>query len=231
VEPFTIAAIISSLAGAGISAYSQNQALKKQQATAREAQQRQLNAQNQATQVAAKKASEFDPRERAAQQALIEQQLTGELDQQVRQPQITAQGVQVGSTVPEGSGTTDYLTAKAREQAKTTASLRGLAALMGKIGSAGELRRKEAAGMGDAAGAIGRIQTGAGNIFAADQVGINAAGQPNLGLQLASAALSAYGAAGAPGLGGAKGAAGAAGSYANPSMTQMTNVPRGTWLR
>lgn len=225
-DPFSIAAIVSMLAGAGLSAYSQNQALKRQQATMREAQQRQLNAQNQATQVAAKKASEFDPAERAAQQALIEQQLTGELDQQVRQPQITAQGVQVGATIPEAAGSTDYLTAKAREAAKTTASLRGLAALMGKIGSAGELRRKEAVGLGDTAGAIGRIQTGAGNIWNADQVGINAAGQQNLGLQLASAALSAYGAAGAPGLGG-----GAGGSYANPSMTQMTNVPRGAWLR
>lgn len=201
VDDLAIAAIAASLAGAGLSAYSQNQALKRQQAVAREAQQRQLNAQNQATQVAAKKASEFDPKERAMQQALIEQQLTGELDQQVRQPQITAQGVQVGATIPESSGGADYLTAKAREQAKTTASLRGLAALMGKIGSAGELRRKEAVGIGDTAGAIGRIQGGADNIFAADQVGINAAGRQNVGLQLASAALSAYGAAGAPGAG------------------------------
>jgi hypothetical protein len=219
VDPFSIAAIVATLAGAGIQAYSQNRALKKQESLAREAQQRQLNAQNQATQLAAKRAGEFDPSARKESQDAIAQEMTGEMDRQVAQPQITAQGVQVGATLPEGAGTTDYLAAKAREQAKTTASLRGLAALMGRIGSASELRRKEAVGFGDTAGAIGRIQTGAGNEFGIDQVGINSV-RPNVGAMLAGQALSAYGSAGAPGMGG----------KAKYPEYGMASGPTGAWL-
>jgi hypothetical protein len=155
------------------------------------ARQRQLMAQNQATDQAAKKAAEFDPTARKQQQDALAQEMTGQLEQQVAKPQITAQGVQVGATIP--GGTQDYLAAKARETAKTTESMRALASLMGRIGSASELRRKEAVGIGDTAGAIGRIQTGANNIGGIDMVGIDAAGQPDFGSQLASEALRYYG--------------------------------------
>jgi hypothetical protein len=212
-------AAIAAIASAAIGANAQNQAAKRQKQLAVEAQQRQLNAQNQATDVAMKRVQEFDPNIRKTNQEQIQQELTAELDQQVSQPQITAQGVQVGSTIPESAGSKDYLTAKAREAAKTTASLRGLAALMGRIGSAGDLRRGEAVGIGDTAGAVGRIQTGAGNIFAADQAGINSV-QPNTGAMLASAALRAYGAAGAPGMGGSASATPTTGTFARMDRGQ-----------
>jgi hypothetical protein len=190
---FEIAALIAMIAGAGMQHKAQSDAAKRQREQAVMAQQRQLNAQNEATAEAAKRAADFDPTARRDNQQQIEQALTGTLDQQVSQPQITAQGVQVGTTLPEGQGGTEYLTAKAREQAKATASLRGLAALMGRIGSASELRRGEAVGIGDTAGAIGRIQGGADNIAGIDGVGVQAAGQPNLGMMIAGQALSAYG--------------------------------------
>lgn len=193
------------IVSAGVQQHAQAQAAKHQKELAVQAQQRQLDAQNQATDEAMKRVQEFDPNTRRDNQQEIQQQLTDTLDQQVAQPQITAQGVQVGSTIPDAAGGKDYLTAKAKEQAKTQASLRGLAALMGRIGSASELRRGEAVGIGDTAGAIGRIGTGANNIFSADQVGINSV-QPNPGLMFASAALRAYGAGSAGGAGGAAGA-------------------------
>lgn len=188
-----VAALVASIAGAGLQYSAQQSALKKQQQTAVDAQRRQLAARNEATQIAARKAGEFDPGARQQQQQDIQQQLTGELDKQVAAPQITAQGVQVGTTLPSGAGGTAYLTAQAKEQAKATASLRELAALMGRIGGASQLREKEAVGIGDAAGAIGRVQNGAENIFGVDQVGIGAAGQPNVGMMLAGEALRAGG--------------------------------------
>lgn len=179
------------IASAAISAHSQSQAAKKQKQQMVMAQQRQLNAQNAATDVAMKRVDEFDPNTRKANQDAITQELQGGYEKEIAAPQITAQGVQVGNTI-EG-GTPDYLTTKAREKSKATESLRQLAALMGRTGSASQLRRNEAVGFGDSAGEIGRIQTGANNIFGADQVGIQAAGQPSVGSTLASAALGAYG--------------------------------------
>lgn len=221
-DPFTIASLIAMVAGAGLQYHTTTKANKNQQQAALAAQQRQLDEQNQATQVAARKAAEFDPANRNAQQQQIQEALTGELNAQVDQPQITAQGVQVGATLPEGGATTDYLATKAREQAKATESLRGLAALMGRIGGANELRRNEAIGFGDAAGQIGRIQTGANNIFGADQVGIDAAGQPNVGAMVAGEALrgaGAYGMTRKP----------AAGATAYPDYGKASG-PTGAWV-
>jgi hypothetical protein len=221
-DPVSIAMMVAS---AALSAHSQNQAAKKQQQQMVAAQQRQMMARNQATEAAARKAAEFEPEQRKQSQDQIQQQLTGELEQQVQGPQITAQGVQVGKTI-EGGGA-DYLTMKAREQARVQQSMRGLASLMGRIGSASELRRGEAVGIGDTAGEIGRIQSGAANNWGIDQVGIEAAGRPNAGLQFASAVL------------GGAGKARAAGSGLGPAAIPGTNDlgaagradPMGAWLR
>lgn len=221
-----IVPILAMLASAAMQSYSQNRALKKRQQEAVQAQQRQSAARQQATDSALKRTQEFDPNTRRQQQDQIQQELTGDYTQQVTGPQVTAQGVQVGSTIDGGGA--EYLTTKAKEQAKATASLRELAALMGRIGSAGELRRKEAVGIGDTAGDIGRIQSGADVMGGIDQIGIQAAGVPNPWMGLASAALGAYG-AGAMAGGGAGAAGGGATSYANPGLRQMANVPRG-WL-
>lgn len=181
------------VAGAGLQYKAQSDASKRQREQALQAQQRQLAQQDQATRVAAQRAAQFDPSTRQANQQAIEQQLTDTYEKQATQPQITAQGVQVGSTIPDSQGTSDYLASKAKETAKATASLRALAALMGRIGGAGELRRNEAVAIGDTAGQIGRIQNGADNLFAADQVGVQAAGVPSAGMMLAGAALSGAG--------------------------------------
>lgn len=226
-DPLTIAGLVAMIASAGVQAYSQQAAAKKQQQAAMQAHQRQQAAQNEATKVAAAKAEEFAPDKRNEQQAQIEQALNEGYAQQIDKPMVTAQGVEVGTTIDGGH--TDYTAAKARESAKTKASLHALAGLMSRIGSAGELRRNEAVGIGNAATDIGRIQTGAGNMAGIDQLGIQAAGRPSIGLQLASGALNAAGMAGMAGaFGGVKPPVG---SYANPDMMNVVNVPRGSWLR
>ena len=186
-EPISIGMM---LLGSALQAYATNQAAAKQRQMAVESQRRALASQNQATDVAMKRVQEFDPNTRKKNQDEIQTQLTDQYQKAAAAPQITAQGVQVGQTIP--GGTTDYLSTKARELAKATESNRNLAALMGRIGSAGELRRNEAVGIGDTAGEIGRIGTGADNMARIDRIGINSVA-PSLGMTLAGRALGAYG--------------------------------------
>lgn len=186
-DPLSIGIMLLS---AAMTAKANNDAAQKQQRLAMESRQRALQAQNQATDVAMKRVQEFDPTVRKQQQDEIQTQLTDKYQQAATPAPITAQGVQVGQTIP--GGTADYLANKGRETAKAAESNRNLAALLGRIGSAGQLRRNEAVGIGDTAGQIGRIGTGADNMSQIDQVGINAV-QPSLGMTLAGQALGAYG--------------------------------------
>lgn len=178
------------LGGAFLSAKANQDALQKQQRLAVESRQRALQAQNQATDVAMRQVQEYDPATRKAKQDEIQTQLTDQFQQAAAGTPITAQGVQVGQTI--NGGTTDYLAAKAREMAKATESNRNLAALLGRIGSAGQLRRNEGVAFSDAAGEIGRIGQGADNMGKIDQIGINAV-TPSLGMTIAGQALGAYG--------------------------------------
>lgn len=179
------------LAGAFVSAKAQQDAAAKQQRMARESQQRSLQAQNQATDVAMRQVQEFDPTVRKANQDEITQDLTQRYQTAATAAPITAQGVQVGQTIP--GGTTDYLAAKGRETAKAAESNRNLAQLLGRIGSAGQLRRNESVAFGDTAGEIGRIASGDNNMSQIDQIGINSV-TPSLGMTIAGQALSGYGA-------------------------------------
>lgn len=226
-DPITIGLM---LAGAAITAHGQNQALKKQQRINVGMQQELLDSRNRATDAAMRKAMEFQAGDRQERQDEIAQQLETEFQPAVQGSPITAQGVQVGSTIPTSAGTSDYLAATAREKAKTTDSLRTLAQLMGRIGSAGRLRQDEAIGLGDTAGEIGRIQGNAGNLAEIENIRMNAV-TPSLGSQLIGGAMSAYGAgrlAGA-GVGGTAQRAlrpvMAGSSYGSPSLLSLADTP------
>ncbi|RYY67982.1 MAG: hypothetical protein EOO24_52765 [Comamonadaceae bacterium] len=133
-DPLTLS-LIATIAGSGLQMYSANQAAQRQQQAAMESQRRQLTARNQATQIAAKTANDFDPTQRAQNLADATQEQTQRFEGVNAQPAITAQGVQVGSTLPAGAGGNDYALAKASETAKTQASLHALAGLMGRMGN------------------------------------------------------------------------------------------------
>lgn len=187
-DPIGIALMVAS---AALQHKTQADAAARQRRLAVESQQRTLQAQNEATDVAMRQVQQFDPTTRKQNQDQITQDLTQQLEQAGAAKPITAQGVEVGATIP--GGTSDYLTAKGREAARAAESSRQLAALFGRIGGAQQLRRNEATQFGDAAGEIGRIQTGANNMANIDQIGIEAAGQPSLGGMIAASALGAYG--------------------------------------
>lgn len=218
-------AIAAMIASAAMQAKAQGDAQKRQRQQAVEAQRRALGAQNQATDVALKRVEEFNPENRTQKTQELATGLEDQYNTVTSAPAITAQGVQVGQTI-EGGGT-DYLAAKARETAKTTASMRSLASLMGRIGGAQELRRGEAIGIGDTAGEIGRIGTGANNMAGIDQIGIQAAGQPSIGMTLASSALGAYGMGRMASAGLAAGGGTVAGTGINPAAASGLGVKPG----
>lgn len=227
-EPITIGMMLMA-AAAGMNAKAANDANRKQQAEIRASQARQGALQDQATAKAKAHAQEYDPGERKNRNDQIAQDLTAGYEKEIAAPMVTAQGVQIGSTLPEGEGGGDYLKTRAREAAKTTESLRALAALMGRTGAASELRRGEAVRFGDTANDIAGVGRHAGNIWGADQAGISAAGNPSLGLQLGAAALNAYGMSNVMGAGlnggsavGAPAGGGGVGLQASPGQ--------GSWL-
>jgi hypothetical protein len=185
-------AIGAMLASAAVQAKTQGDAAEAKRREAVQSQGRALASQNQATEVAARQAQALAPEKRTSNEAELTQDLTNKFEQAAATP-ITAQGVQIGSTIPDASAGGDYLKAKAQETAKAVESNRNLASIFGRIGGAQQLRRNEAVGFGDAAGEIGRIGAGANNMANIDQIGIDAAGQPSLGGTLAASALGAYG--------------------------------------
>lgn len=223
-EPITLA-ISAMIASAGLNAYNADRAAKRQQAAAAEMRQRQMQARNRATDVATKKAAEFNAPEREKAQQQLTEEMTGELQAEAAKPAITAQGLQIGASPAAGGG--DYAVAKAREQVRTTESLRALASLMARTGAPGEQRRREAIGFGDASGDIQRIQSGAGNMAEIDSIGAQAAGQPNLGLTLAAQALNAYGMHGMSTAGVGAARTNDMGMFAKASGAD----PTGWWLR
>lgn len=188
-DPITIAALIGS---AIVQQQTQASALAKQRRLAVESQQRAIQGQNQATDLAMKRVQEFTPEKRQENQAAVTAELTDKFQEAAGRAPITAQGVTIGSTIPDSAGSSDYLKTKAGELAKATEANRALAALFGRIGGAGQLRRDEAVGIGDTAGDIGRVGTGVQNVANIDQIGINSV-QPSLGGTLVGAALGAYG--------------------------------------
>jgi len=214
--------ILAMIASAAISAKTQSDAAEGRRREAVRSQERALASQNQATEVAARQSQAFEPEKRAANQDQLTQDLTSKFEQAASAAPITAQGVQIGSTIQDSQAGGDYLKAKAQETAKAMDSNRKLASIFGRLGGAQQLRRNEAVGFGDAAGEIGRIGTGANNISNIDQIGIDAAGQPSLGGQLAASALGAYGMGALSGAG--------VGPAAKPGVNSMVPLAGPKWI-
>lgn len=232
IDDAAIAAIVATIASSAIQVNAANRAAARQQAAAQAAQQRQLLAQNEATRAVAQRADDFDPQVRQGAQDDIAAVLTQKFSE-AAQPQVTAQGVQVGASVPAASESPAYTAARAKEQAKTAASLHALAGLMGRIGAAGQLRQGEAIRIGDTATDIGRVQSGANNVAGIDQVAIGAAGRPDLFSQIGAAALNAYGMSKLATLGLPKAPTGSTGtglSLTSPSGTGLRAPSSVSWL-
>jgi hypothetical protein len=191
-DPITIGSLIAVLAGGYMQHQAVAQQAERQAQLARLSQMGQLQAQDRATKVVAQTSEDFDATKRKAVGDALAGQLQQTFEQAAQPTALTAQGVQVGTTLPAGQGGSAYTADQAREAAKTAESMRQFAAIMGRTTAPGLQREREAVKVGDAAGAVGRIQTGANNIAGIDRIGIQSV-LPNAALSIGGQALQAYG--------------------------------------
>ncbi|HCP79688.1 MAG: hypothetical protein CML16_17485 [Pusillimonas sp.] len=191
-DPFTIAGLVAAIGGAFIQNQAQQDAAARQQRAIQESLMRQQNLQRQAEQAAMKKATEFNPDDRLDKQNVIEQQLTTEMLEPVKQNM--AERVEAPSV--QGDVSDDYSTARASSMAQQAKTAEALARIFGRIGSASQLRQNEAIGIGDTANEIGMLKNFSRGQHAADQVGIQSAGIPDGGSMLAGSVLQGVGTVG-----------------------------------
>ncbi|RII84354.1 hypothetical protein [Neopusillimonas maritima] len=186
---FEIASLVSLISGAFIQNQAVQDAAARQQRAIQDSLIRQQNLQRQAEQAAMKKATEFNPDDRLDKQNVIEQQLTSEMLEPVKQNM--AERVEAPSV--QGDVSDDYSTARASSMAQQAKTAEALARIFGRIGSASQLRQNEAIGIGDSANEIGMLKNFSRGQHAADQVGIQAAGTPSGGAMLAGTILQGVG--------------------------------------
>lgn len=217
-DPFTIASLVAMVAGAYMQNKAQTDAANRQQQTIRESLQRQQTLQREAEDTAIKKATEFAPETRQEKQAQLEQQITTEMLQPVQQAAVAQEAPSVQGDVSE-----DYSTAKAKSQAEQMKSAESLARIFGRIGSAGELRRNEAIGLGDTQQQIGALGSFSRGQAMADQAAIQSAGVPNGGAMLGGTILQGAGTAGMMGAFDGLKAAGANNIWSGAAPVGQTN--------
>lgn len=191
-DPFTIASLVAMVAGAGLQYKASQDAQANQQRMIQESLARQTEFQKQAEKKALDTAEQFAPGDRQQKQAEIAQQITENLIQPVSE----SQAIRSEQTSTQGDVSDDYTTAKAKSDLNVLKQAQALAALLGKTSSASRLRLNEAINMGDTAQGIGQIASFAGGQRAADQIGINQAGNPNAGSMFLGSLLQGAGTAG-----------------------------------
>lgn len=200
----TIASLIAMAASAAMQYKASTDAAKRSTAQTQLALQRQTDLQRQAEAKALGQAEEFAAPERADAQQTIEQELTDEFIKPVE----NSAEMNAKATTTQGNVSDDYTTAKATSTVNLAKNARMLAGLLGKTTAAGRLRQNEAIDMANTAAGIDRLGSFSRGQAGADQIAIQAAGQPNAGLQLAGGLLGAVGSYGLSG--GFKGATTAA---------------------
>lgn len=221
-DPFSIAALVAMVAGAGMQYKASNDAAKRQAAETRAALARQAELQKQAEAKAMGQAKEFNTNDRAAAQDQIAQELT----QEFIKPVESAQQINAAQSTTQGAVSNDYTTAKAKSNAETMKAAEFVARLLGKTTAAGRLRNNEAIRMADTAAGIDRLGNFSRGQAGADQIAIQAAGRPDAGMQLAGGLLSAAGSAGMSGaFNGANTAASGSGVGATASTSGSVSAP------
>lgn len=240
-DPFSIAALVAMVAGAGMQYKASTDATERQQREIQASLMRQKEFQKQAEKKALDTAATFETQKRAQQQ----EELATQIERSLIQPVAESQALRNDQATTQGDVSKDYVTAKAKSELETMKQAEGLARLLGKTTSAGRLRLNEGIRMMDAGMDVDRLGNFSRNQQAADQIAIQNAGVPDAGLSFAGSVLSALGSAGMV-LGGtaATGAtnaantgssvglkAGATGVGLNPAASGAgLKVPGGMWV-
>lgn len=212
-DPFTIAALVAMVAGAGVQYKASTDAQKRQQAEIRTSLASQKELQQKAEKRALDTAATFDTPKRAEEQAIIADELT----QEMMVPVSESQNIRAEQQTTQGNVSGDYTTAKAASDVNAMKTAQSLAKLLGKSSSANRLRMNEGIRVLDAGQDIDRLGGFSRGQAGADGVAVQQAGQVDPGMVLAGSLLQSAGSAGLM-----YGGGGAAGSGATSGVKAST---------
>lgn len=201
-----VAAIGAMAAGHALQHRAQNKASARQAAAIHESMMRQQEYQKQAQAAALARAQAYKAQEREA----VREDIAQETTQRLLAPVQEAHQQRDRDWGTSGEVSNDYLKAQASSSAQVLRQAHALARILGQTTSAAHLRMNEGIALADTSQEIGRIAGFANGRYKADQLGIQAAGQPNgwqmaLGGALQGAGSAALSGAVAGGFGGGGG--------------------------
>lgn len=191
-DPFTIAALVAAVAGAGVQYKASTDAQARQQREIANSLQSQRSLQMQAEKKATDAAQNFEAPKRADEQSQIAEQLTQEL----MAPVSESQTIRAGQQTTQGNVSGDYQQAKTASDLNAIKSAEQLARMLGKTSSANRLRMNEGIRLMDAGQGIDQLAGFSRGQAGADQIAIQQAGQVDPGMQLAGSLLQTAGTAG-----------------------------------
>ena len=208
-DPFSIAALVAAVVGAGVQYKAQTDAAERQQREIAASLLKQDEYSRKAEKKALDTAQTYSTDKRMAEQ----DQLATEIEQSLIQPVAESQAIRNQQTTTQGDVSQDYTAAKARSELETMKQAEGLARLLGKTSSANRLRLNEGVRLMDAGMDVDRLGNFARGQYGADQIAIQQAGNPNAGQMFLGSVLQGLGSAGMA-YGGSMGTAAGAGSAA-----------------
>lgn len=227
-DPFTIAALVAMVAGAGVQYKASTDAQKRQQQEIRTGLASQKELQLKAEKRALDTAATFDTPKRAEEQAIIADELT----QEMMAPVSESQNIRAEQQTTQGDVSNDYSTAKAASDVNAIKTAQSLAKLLGKSSSANRLRMNEGIRVLDAGQDIDRLGGFSRGQAGADGIAIQQAGQVDPGMVLAGSLLQSAGSAGLMYGGGAASSGASSGVKASTgSGTQLFQPTGGMGLK
>ena len=188
-DPFSIAAIVATIAGAGMQYKAQQDAARRQQREIQDSLMRQREFQMQGEKKALETAAQFEAPKRQQEQDEIAQTI----ERSLMTPVSESQAIRNEQTTTQGDVSKDYTVARAQSELETMKQAENLARLLGRAGSSNRLRMNESVRLMDAGMDIDRLGNFSRGQQGADQIAIQQAGQPNAGQMFLGSVLTGLG--------------------------------------
>lgn len=220
----TMAAIAAMIASAAIQYKASSDAQERQQKEIQRSLAAQELLQREAETKALTTAKTYDPKDRIAEQAAIENAISTEL----LAPVSESQQIRAQQQTTQGNVSDDYTTAKAKSDVNALKSAESLARLLGKTTSSNRLRMNEGIRLMDTGQSIDQLNSFSRGQQGADRIAIQQAGNIDPGMVFAGQLLGAAGSAGlAYGGSGAVTAADTAAANATADPIATLNAAKG----
>lgn len=187
-----IAALVALIASAGVQYKASTDAQERQQQEIQRSLEAQEKLQREAETKALTTAKTYDPKDRMAEQAAIENAISTEL----LAPVSESQQIRAQQQTTQGNVSDDYTTAKAKSDVNALKSAEQLARLLGKTTSSNRLRMNEGIRLMDTGQGIDQLNSFSRGQQAADRIAIQQAGNIDPGMVFAGQLLGAAGTAG-----------------------------------